>query len=50
MCLSVQGGEKIWIGNVYMPPAQNLARRNINEDETRYLIQDILEDFPRSET
>jgi hypothetical protein len=33
-----------------MPPAQNLARRSINEEETRCLIQDILEDFPRSET
>jgi hypothetical protein len=33
-----------------MPPAQNLARRCIDEEETRSLIQDIIEDFPRNET
>ena len=24
VCIQVHGGEKIWIGNVYMPPVQNL--------------------------
>jgi hypothetical protein len=32
-----------------MPPAPNLARRGMDEEETRSLIQDILEDFPRNE-
>jgi hypothetical protein len=33
-----------------MPPAPNLARRGIEEEDTRQYIQDILEDIPRSET
>ena len=45
ICTDVQGGEKVWIGNVYMPPAPNLQRRGVDEDETRSLIQDILEAF-----
>jgi exonuclease III len=36
MCMNVQGGEKLWIGNVYMPPAPNLIRRGVEEEETRY--------------
>jgi exonuclease III len=24
VCIQVQGGEKIWIGNVYLPPIQNM--------------------------
>ena len=24
VCLQVQGGEKLWVGNVYMPPVQSL--------------------------
>ncbi len=24
VCLQVHGGEKLWVGNVYMPPTQNL--------------------------
>jgi hypothetical protein len=33
--MNVQGGEKLWIGNVYMPPAPNLIRRGVEEEETR---------------
>ena len=35
MCIEVQGGEKLWIGNVYMPPTPNLIRRGVNEDDAR---------------
>jgi hypothetical protein len=35
MCMEVQGGEHIYIGNVYMPPAPNLTRRGIDEEDTR---------------
>jgi hypothetical protein len=38
MCIDVQGGEKLWIGNIYMPPTPNLLRRGINEDDARCLI------------
>jgi hypothetical protein len=27
VCLQVQGGEKLWVGNVYMPPVQSLQKR-----------------------
>jgi exonuclease III len=49
VCIDVQGGEKVWIGNIYMPPAPNLQRRGVDEEETRILIQDIVEEFPRNE-
>jgi hypothetical protein len=32
-----------------MPPAPNLQRRGVDEEETRSLIQDILEAFPQNE-
>jgi exonuclease III len=35
MCMEVQGGDHIYIGNVYMPPAPNLTRRGIDEEDTR---------------
>jgi hypothetical protein len=24
VCIQVQGGGKVWIGNVYLPPVQNM--------------------------
>jgi hypothetical protein len=36
--MDIQGGEKVWIGNVYIPPAPNLQRRGVDEEETRSLI------------
>jgi hypothetical protein len=32
-----------------MPPAPNLIRRGVEEEETRNSIQDIVEDFPRND-
>ena len=49
ICLDIQGGEKVWIGNIYMPPAPNHHRRGVAEDEARSLVQDILESFPHNE-
>jgi hypothetical protein len=40
------GGEKIWIGNIYLPPIFNQKRRGIDETVTRSLIEDIVGGFP----
>jgi hypothetical protein len=42
ICIQIHGGEKLWIGNIYMPPAQNLHKRGIDEQITRSLIEDIV--------
>ena len=40
------GGEIIWVGNVYLPPATNLQTRGINEEVTRNDIEDIIGSIP----
>ena len=45
-----QGGEKIWVGNVYLPPAPNLAKRGIDEQVARSFVEDILGCIPPQET
>ena len=29
VCLPVQGGEKMWVGKVYLPPVQSLQNREL---------------------
>jgi hypothetical protein len=36
----------VWVGNVYIPPAQNLTKRNIAEDVARSYVEDITSSFP----
>ena len=50
VCLQGQGGEKIWVGNVYLPPAPNLAKRRIDEQVARSFVEDILGCIPPQET
>jgi hypothetical protein len=40
------GGEIIWVGNVYLPPATNLHTRGINEEVARNDIEDIIGSIP----
>jgi exonuclease III len=49
ICIDVQGKEKIWVGNVYLPPATSLQRRGVDEEEAKSLIQDILDEIPHNE-
>jgi exonuclease III len=42
VCIQGQGGEKIWVGNVYLPPAPNLSNRGIDEQVARSYVEDIL--------
>ncbi len=44
------GGEKIWIGNIYLPPIFNQQRRGIDETVTRSQIEDIVGGFPAQDT
>jgi hypothetical protein len=40
------GGEIIWVGNVYLPPATNLQTRGINEEVARNDVEDIIGSIP----
>ena len=40
------GGELLWIGNVYMPPATNLQTRGIDEENVKNDIEDIIGAIP----
>lgn len=50
VCLQGQGGANVWVGNVYLPPTQNLAKRGINEQVARSFVEDILGCIPLQET
>ena len=39
-------GEKKWVGNVYLPPAPNLAKRGIDEQVARSFVEDIIGCIP----
>jgi hypothetical protein len=39
----------VWVGNVYIPPAQNLTKRNIAEDVARSYVEDITSSFPNQD-
>ena len=41
-----QGGETIWVGNVYLPPATNLQTRGLDEETAKTSIEDILGNIP----
>ena len=40
------GGELLWVGNVYMPPATNLQTRGIDEENVKNDIEDIIGEIP----
>ena len=40
------GGELIWVGNVYLPPATNLQTRGIDEEAAKTDIEDIFGNIP----
>ena len=40
------GGEIIWVGNVYLPPATKLQTRGINEEVARNDVEDIIGSIP----
>ena len=46
VCIQVQGGDTIWVGNVYLPPIENMLRRGMDEDLARDLIEDITGAIP----
>ena len=41
-----QGGETIWVGNVYLPPTTNLQTRGLDEETAKTSIEDILGNIP----
>jgi hypothetical protein len=45
-CLQVQGGEQVWVGNVYIPPVQNMQKRGTDEEVAHSYIEDILGGIP----
>jgi hypothetical protein len=36
----------VWVGNTYLPPAQNLTKRNIDEQVARSYVSDIFAAVP----
>ena len=44
--IQVPGGEKPWVGNLYLPPAQNMQKRGNSEEEARSFIEDIMGSIP----
>jgi hypothetical protein len=44
--IQVKGGETIWIGNVYLPPTENMLKRGMDEDLAHDLIEDITSAIP----
>ena len=48
LCVQLVGGEVAWICNVYLPPAQSLVKRNIDELVARSYVEDILSVVPSS--
>ena len=46
ICIQGQGSEKVWIGNIYLPPALSLVRRGIDEELARSQVEDIVGCIP----
>jgi hypothetical protein len=44
----VQGGDTIWVGNVYLPPVENMLKRGTDEDVARDLIEDVTGSIPQN--
>lgn len=40
------GGELVWVGNVYLPPATNIQTRGIDDEVARNDIEDIFGNIP----
>jgi hypothetical protein len=43
----VKGGDIIWVGNVYLPPTENMLKRGMDEDLAHDLIEDITGSIPQ---
>lgn len=39
----------MWVGNVYVPPAQNLTKRNVPESVAQSFVEDIVGTIPCSD-
>jgi exonuclease III len=48
VCIQVQGGDTIWVGNVYLPPVENMLKRGTDEDIARDLIEDVTGSIPQN--
>jgi exonuclease III len=46
ICIQIPGGETAWVGNVYLPPVQNMQKRGMDEDVARSLIEDVTGAIP----
>jgi hypothetical protein len=46
MCIQGQGSEKVWVGNIYLPPDLSLVRRGIDEELARSQVEDIVGCIP----
>jgi exonuclease III len=44
--IQIKGGNTLWVGNVYLPPTENMMRRGMDEDLARDLIEDITGAIP----
>ena len=49
VCLQGQGSEKVWVGNVYLPPALSLVRRGIEEEMARCQIEEVMSCIPQQD-
>jgi hypothetical protein len=50
ICMQIQGGDKIWVGNIYFPPIISQHKRGIDETVAKSLIEDTIGCFPAQET
>ena len=46
VCIQLPRGEIAWVGNVYLPPVQNMQKRGMDEDIARSLIEDVTGTIP----
>ena len=44
--IQVQGGDTIWVGNVYLPPTESMLKRGKDEEVARELIEDVTGSIP----
>lgn len=43
-------GSCYWVCNVYLPPAANLRRRGLQEEDARTAMLDVLSDVPHADS
>jgi exonuclease III len=46
--IQVQGGDTVWVGNVYLPPTESMLKRDKNEEVARELIEDVTGSIPQN--